>query len=149
MSDIKTFEDLECWRYARELTRRVYTCTVHAVEAKDYGFADQMRRAAISVMNNIAEGFERDTNADTMKFLFIAKASSGEVRSMTYAGLDLGYFTAEQSEVIRELSIRCSKTTWGLIKCLQSKSNWRSISPPQHSVPSPVTFNRICHPCNL
>ena len=138
MGEIKTFEDLECWSYARELTLRVYHCTAHAVEAKDYGFADQMRRAAISVMNNIAEGFERDTNVDTMKFLFIAKASAGEVRSMAYAGLDLGYFTLEQSEEIRQLSIRCSKTTWGLIRSLQSKSNWRSIPPTLN--PSPCTL---------
>ena len=88
-----------------------------------------MRRAAISVMNNIAEGFERDTNVDTMKFLFIAKASAGEVRSMAYAGLDLGYFTPEQSEELKQLCVRCSKTTWGLIKSLQNKSNWRSIPP--------------------
>ena len=76
MSDIRTFEDLECWRFGRELAVLVYRSTATAMSAKDYGFADQMRRAAISVMNNIAEGFERDTNVDTVKFLFIAKASA-------------------------------------------------------------------------
>ncbi len=127
MSDIKTFEDLECWQFGRELAKLVYTRTSVAVDAKDFSFADQMRRAAISVMNNIAEGFERDTNVDVVRFLFMAKASAGEVRSMAYAGLDLGYFTPEQFEEIRQLSIRCSKTTWGLIKSLQGKSNWRSL----------------------
>lgn len=130
MSDIKTFEDLECWQYGRELAVLVYRSTATAIGAKDFSFADQMRRAAISVMNNIAEGFERDTNADAVRFLFMAKASAGEVRSMAYASLDLGYFTPEQFEEIRQLAIRCSKTTWGLIKILQRKSNWRSIPPP-------------------
>ena len=138
MSQIKAFEDLECWQFGRDLAKLVYTHTAAIQEAKDYGFADQMRRATISIMNNIAEGFERDTNVDTMKFLFIAKASAGEVRSMAYAGLDLGYFTLEQSEEIRQLSIRCSKTTWGLIRSLQSKSNWRSIPPTLN--PSPCTL---------
>ena len=109
MSQIKAFEDLECWQFGRDLAKLVYTRTAAIQGSKDYGFADQMRRAAISIMNNIAEGFERDTNVDTTKFLFIAKASAGEVRSMAYAGLDLGYFTLEQSEEIRQLSIRCSK----------------------------------------
>ena len=126
MSDIKAFEDLECWRYARELTTLVYRSTATVLGAKDFSFADQMRRAAISVMNNIAEGYERDTNVDTTRFLFIAKASAGEVRSMSYSGLDLGYFDARTFEEIQQLAIRCSKTTWGLIKSLNSKSNWRS-----------------------
>jgi len=136
MSEIRTFENLECWRYGRELAVLVYRSTATAMDAKDYGFVDQMRRAAISVMNNIAEGFERDTNIDTVKFLFIAKASAGEVRSMAYAGLDLGYFDRGQFEGIYQLSVRCSKTTWGLIKSLQSKSKWRSIPPVRK--PQPV-----------
>lgn len=127
MSEIKTFEDLECWQFGRELTVLVYRSTTTALGAKDYGFADQMRRAAISVMNNIAEGFERDTNVDTVKFLFIAKASAGEVRSMAYAGLDLGYFDQAQFEEIKSLSARCSKTVWGLIKSLKQKPDWRAL----------------------
>ena len=146
MSEIKTFEDLECWQFGRGLAKLVYIRTAAIYGAKDYGFADQMRRAAISVMNNIAEGFERDTNVDTMKFLFIAKASAGEVRSMAYAGLDLGYFTPEQTEEIKQLSIRCSKTTWGLIKSLQRKSNWRAI-PPTTLNPSPIPLQpATCNP---
>ena len=127
MSDIRTFEDLECWQFGRELAVLVYRSTATAMSAKDYGFADQMRRAAISVMNNIAEGFERDTNVDTVKFLFIAKASAGEVRSMAYAGLDLGYFDPAQFEEIKLRSARCSKTVWGLIKSLKLKPDWRSL----------------------
>lgn len=116
MSGIRRFEDLECWQYGRELAKLIYQSTASVIGAKDYGFADQMRRAAISVMNNIAEGFERDTKADTAKFLYISKASAGEVRSMAYAGLDLGYFDANQFEGISQLATRCSKTIWGLIK---------------------------------
>ena len=146
MGEIRKFEDLECWKYGRELVALVYGNTATSISAKDHGFADQMRRAAISVMNNIAEGFERDTNADAMKFLFIAKASAGEVRSMAYAGLDLGYFTLEQSEEIRQLSISCSKTTWGLIRSLQSKPDWRSIPPTLRPAPVPP---QPVPPCNL
>lgn len=123
---INTFEDLECWQFGRQLTSLVYKSTKTAMEQRDFSFADQMRRAAISVMNNIAEGFERDSNVDYARFLYISKASAGEVRSMAYAGLDLGYFTQEQFDQIFELSTRCSKTTWGLIKSVSKKSNWRT-----------------------
>jgi four helix bundle protein len=126
MSDIKTFEDLDCWKYGRELTVLVYKATKSAMQERDFGFADQMRRAAISVMNNIAEGFERDSNVDYARFLYIAKASAGEVRSMAYAGLDLGYFTQPQFDQLFQLSTRCSKTTWGLIKSVTKKSSWRT-----------------------
>ena len=98
--------------------------------AKDFGFSDQMRRASISVMNNIAEGFERDTNTDFVRFLFIAKASAGEVRGMTYAGLDLNYFNEQQFKDIAVLSVRCSKTIWGLIKSLNKKADWRTNPLP-------------------
>lgn len=126
MSEIRTFEDLECWQYGRELTKLVYSYTASVVVVRDYSFADQMRRAVISIMNNIAEGFERDTNTDFVRFLFIAKASAGEVRSMAYAGLDLNYFDEQQFKDITALSIRCSKTIWGLIKSLNKKADWRT-----------------------
>lgn len=126
MGEIKTFEDLECWQFGRQLTVLVYKATKSAIQERDFGFADQMRRASISVMNNIAEGFERDSNVDYARFLYIAKASAGEVRSMAYAGLDLGYFKQDQFDQIHQLATRCSKTTWGLIKSVVKKSSWRT-----------------------
>jgi len=85
---IQRFEDLEAWQIARELTNQIYTITKKESIRRDYGFVDQIRRAVISIMNNIAEGFERGSNKDFVKFLFIARGSAGEVLSMLYVGLD-------------------------------------------------------------
>ena len=74
MSTIQRFEDLLCWQKARELTRGVYKA-LH--DCRDYGFKDQIQRASVSVMSNIAEGFERGTHAEFINYLFIAKGSAG------------------------------------------------------------------------
>lgn len=89
MGSVNSFEELEIWQEARILVKEVYALTS---PINDYGFKDQVRRAVVSVMNNIAEGFERSSNKDFIRFLFIAKTSCGEVRSMLYLGLDLLYF---------------------------------------------------------
>ncbi len=86
MSFAEKFEDLEIWIEARRLNKIVYSSLE---ECRDYSFRDQMRRAALSVMNNISEGFERRTAKDFAHFLDLAKGSAGEVRSMTYAAEDL------------------------------------------------------------
>lgn len=78
--DIKRFEDLDTWQVARELTKRVYSLTRDDLVARDFAFIDQIRRSAVSIMNNIAEGFERGSNKDFAKFVFIARGSAGEVR---------------------------------------------------------------------
>lgn len=82
---IKQFEDLEIWRAARVLVIDVYAIKF----GRDYGLADQIRRASVSVMSNIAEGFERDSKLEFIRFLYIAKGSCGEVRSQLYLALDL------------------------------------------------------------
>jgi four helix bundle protein len=117
------FEDLDCWKVARELSVAVYRTTSGECCRRDYGFCDQIRRAAVSVMNNVAEGFDRGSNKDFVKFLYIARASAAEVRSMTYLGLDLEYFTAEQFDELQALTRRCGGLTWGLIKSLRSRLN--------------------------
>ena len=84
------FEDLKIWQQARELVAQIYFSFGSESRAgQDYGFRNQMTRASLSVMNNIAEGFERSTVRDFAHFLTIAKASAGEVRSMLYAAEDL------------------------------------------------------------
>jgi len=88
---IKNFEDLEIWQLVRYLTQEIYTITKTAQFSKDYGLRDQMQRAAVSIMSNIAEGFERGGNQEFVQFLYIAKGSSGEVRSQLYAALDQNY----------------------------------------------------------
>ena len=117
------FEELDCWKIARVLSVAVYRVTNGERSRRDYGFTDQMRRASVSVMNNIAEGFDRGSNKDFVKFLYIARASAAEVRSMTYLGLDLEYFTEEQFEELQVLSRRCGGATWGLIKSLRPRLN--------------------------
>jgi four helix bundle protein len=123
---IQRFEDLEAWQIARELTNQIYTITKKESICRDFGFVDQIRRAAISIMNNIAEGFERGTNKDFAKYIFIARGSAGEVRSMLYVALDQDYLTGETFKQCHELSIRCSQLCWGLIKHLKKYSNWKT-----------------------
>ncbi len=81
---IKNFEDLEIWKDARLLTKAVYQLTKDVKFAKDFALRDQIRRAAVSVMSNIAEGFERGGNQEFIQFLYVAKASCGEARSQLY-----------------------------------------------------------------
>ncbi|MBI2175020.1 MAG: four helix bundle protein [Candidatus Omnitrophica bacterium] len=88
---IKYFEDLEVWKEARQLARRVYQITQDTAFSRDFGLRDQIRRAAVSVMSNIAEGFERGGYQEFTQFLYVARGSCGEVRSQLYVALDQGY----------------------------------------------------------
>ncbi len=100
---IERFEDVESWKEARLLVRDVYkllsTC-------KDFGFKDQMQRAAVSIMSNIAEGFDRGSNREFIQFLVIARGSVSEVKSLAYAGLDIDYVDANAFKTIVD---RCTK----------------------------------------
>ena len=91
MSKVGQFEDLIAWQKARALTRRIYEITRESAFAKDYGLSGQIQRAAVSVMSNIAEGFERWKRTEFHQFLSIAKSSCAEVRSQLYVALDVGY----------------------------------------------------------
>jgi len=94
------FEDLEVWKTARELTNRIYGITADGSFSKDYGLRDQIRRAAVSIMSNIAEGYERGGNQELIQFLSIAKGSSGEVRSQLYVAMDQEYIDKRKSELL-------------------------------------------------
>ena len=120
----RTFEDLQAWQCGRGLARRIYQLTHKERLAKDYGLRDQLRRAAVSAMSNVAEGFERGSNRDFVKFLFIAKSSAGEVRSLLYVALDQQYITKEEFEETKECSLDVTRTIWGLIKSLRNKVDW-------------------------
>lgn len=112
---IGKFEDIIAWQKAKELTKSIYK----KFEAcRDFGFKDQIQRAAVSIMNNIAEGFERKTNKELGNFLFIAKGSCGELRSMLYLALELDYIPKQEYEKLNNLSLEISKITSGLIKTL-------------------------------
>jgi four helix bundle protein len=122
MPEIRRFEDLEAWKLARELTNRIYSLTREGAVVRDFGFIDQIRRAAVSVMSNIAEGFDRGSNKDFVKFLFIARGSAAEVRSLLYVALDQGYVTDTQFAECRDVCIRSGQIIWGLIRSLRNKS---------------------------
>jgi four helix bundle protein len=91
MSGISTFEDIEAWQKARELTRAIYALSNDGPFARDFGLRDQVRRASVSIMSNIAEGFERGGDKEFFQFASCAKGSSGEVRAQLYVALDAGY----------------------------------------------------------
>jgi four helix bundle protein len=119
------FEASDAWQVARKLTNRVYALTRSEGFSKDFSLVDQIRRASVSVMSNIAEGSERDSNKDYIRCLFIAKASAGETRSVLYVALDQDYITQEQFRGALDLCRRSSQLIWGLIKYLRKNSNKR------------------------
>lgn len=88
---IERFEDLIAWQKARALTRGIYQLTRQGSFAKDFGLSGQIQRAAVSIMSNIAEGFERGSRGEFHQFLSVAKASCAEVRSQLYVAFDVGH----------------------------------------------------------
>jgi len=112
---INKFEDIISWQKAKVLTVGIYKIFK---ECKDYGFRDQIRRASVLIMNNIAEGFERKSDAEFKRFLYIAKGSCGEVRLMIYLAYDFEYMSKEEARKYYDLSQEISKLISGLIKTL-------------------------------
>jgi len=117
MATVRQFEDLLCWKKARELTREIYKALR---DCRDHGFKDQIQRASVSVMSNIAEGFERGTRAEFINYLFIAKGSCGEVRCQLYIALDNGYLNDETFKRLNSLSADCSVLIWRFIQSIKT-----------------------------
>lgn len=117
---VKYFEDLEVWKLAREITKQIYALTKKKAFAKDYGLVDQIRRASVSVMSNISEGFERGGNQEFRQFLYVAKGSCGEVRCQLYVALDQNYITEKEMveivEKLKKLSIMLNNLIQSLKK---------------------------------
>lgn len=111
-----TFESLRVWHDARNLTLAIYQATKQKTFIGDRSLRDQIRRAAISVMSNIAEGCERDGPKEFLQFLRIAKGSAGEVRSQLYAAQDLGYIPAESAAALRQKAIIVTRQIAALIR---------------------------------
>ncbi len=115
----KSFEEMDMWKKARELVKFIYQITRNKEFCKDFSLVDQIRRAAVSVMSNIAEGFERGSNTEFIQFLYIAKGSCGEVRTQLYAALDQMYISGAEFEAGKELCINISGQISGLIQYLK------------------------------
>jgi four helix bundle protein len=113
---IEKFEEIIAWQKGKELTLIIY---IVFKKCKDFSFKNQIERASVSIMNNIAEGFERRTNKELTNFLFIAKGSSGEVRSMLNLGLELGYIAKKDFEEMYNLTLEISRLLSGFIKSLE------------------------------
>jgi four helix bundle protein len=115
---IGRFEEIEAWQLARELTRKVYALTNKSKFARDYGLMRQIQNAAGSAMNNIAEGFDSDTNAEFLRFLRYAKRSCSEVQSELYIALDQKYISETEFQDVYEHASRTRATIRGFIKYL-------------------------------
>ena len=102
------------WQKARELTRAIYRITRHGAFAKDFGLSGQMQRASVSIMSNIAEGFERGSRGEFHQFLSTAKASCAEVRSTLYVALDVGYLNQSDFNQLMTQSEEVARITGGL-----------------------------------
>jgi len=115
----KRFEDLPVWQKARNLVVRIYKVTQQGKFARDYSLVAQIRRSSISVPCNIAEGFERGSRKEFMQFLYIAKASAGELRSQLLIASDLGYLEEKISTDLRSEIIQTSEQLGALIAALK------------------------------
>ena len=119
MATFQKFEDIEAWQRARKLTREIYTVSNENPFSKDFGLRDQIRKASVSVMSNIAEGFERGGTKEFIQFLSIAKGSSGELRSQLYVALDQGYLKEEMFDRLLVTALETSRMISGLINYLR------------------------------
>ncbi len=121
MATIDRYEDIEAWQMARELTKRIYAVTNDGQWNRDFGLRDQIRRAAVSIMSNIAEGFERGGRTEFARFLAIAKGSAGEVRCQLYVALDVGYIDQAVFDGLVALTERTSGKIAGFSNYLKGR----------------------------
>ncbi|MBM3126797.1 MAG: four helix bundle protein [Chloroflexi bacterium] len=127
MSTAKRFEELDVWQGARELTNLIYGFSSEGVFSRDFGLRDQMRRASVSIMSNIAEGFEGQSQAVFIRYLAHAKGSAGELRAQWYIAKDQGYINDEEFNTSFSLVEICSKQIARLIQYLESQPNSRRV----------------------
>lgn len=145
---IKNFEEIEAWQMARELTKAVYAVVQSSSFSHDFGLRDQIRRASVSIMANIAEGFERDGNKEFVQYLSQAKGSSAEVRSHLYVALDARYIDQQTFDTLSNLTVRIGKALACFIKHLRSsdlsgikfRHETRNLKPETRN-PKPETRN--------
>jgi len=118
MGTIKRFEDIKSWQNARILTQLVYQLSSEEVFSRDFSLKDQIRRSAISIMSNIAEGFESHTQPLFVKYLGLARASAGELRSQVYIAFDLKYITDEELKKLLDIAEKVSRQIFRFVQYL-------------------------------
>ncbi len=121
MSKIDRFEDLDCWKKSRELVNLIFDICENQMKNKDFSTQDQIKRAALSTMNNIAEGFGRYSNKEFIRFLEYSAASSMEIRSMLYILSDRKYIDENEFEKCYKITNDLTNITLGLIRYLKTK----------------------------
>lgn len=128
---VRNFEDLKIWQAAKQLSKQVYTVTSIEKYHRDYSLVDQTRRAAVSVMANIAEGFERENNKEFIQYLYIAKGSCGELRSHVWIAEELAFLSAKEGSSLRSEAAGLSIMIAKLISYLKTSP----IKGTKHKVP--------------
>ena len=118
---IEKFEDLEAWKQARKLVSLIYTATREKSIARDYGLCSQIQRAGVSIMSNVAEGFERSHVAEKLQFYNVARSSSGEVRSLTYVIEDNYAELKDTAKELRERTMEVGRVTSGLVSSTERR----------------------------
>ncbi len=148
MGTVKRFEDFEVWKAARVLANLVYDLTEAPAFRKDFGLCDQLRRAAVSVLSNIAEGFERGVDTEFCRFLVIAKGSAGEVRAQLYLALDRKFAPEDAIRKTGAQAILVSRNLSNFIAYLKrsiddskKKPTRKSSAKQIHIAPSPDPFD--------
>lgn len=127
MPTIIRFEEIDAWKTARELTRMIYGLTEQGQFAKDFGLKNQIQRASVSVMSNIAEGFESRTQAQFLEYLGRSKASAGEVRCQLYIAVDLKYLSQEQFKQVFDLADKSSRQIARFMDYLETHPQSRRV----------------------
>lgn len=118
---IESFEDLRVWQSGIELVKQIYLLTGDGELKRDFGLRDQLRRAAVSIPTNIAEGFERSSRKEYLLFLNIAKGSAGELRSLLRVALDVGYLEESKHDHLRESVVILSRSLSNQIKSIKAR----------------------------
>ena len=122
MGTVRQFEELEVWRESKTFVKAIYLITGEGLFSRDFGLRDQLRRASVSIMSNIAEGFERGTNKEFTQFLHIAKGSAGEARSLLHVASDVGYVNQKTFADLNASVVSISRRLSNFIKYLQRPS---------------------------
>lgn len=146
MATFQSLEEIEAWQKARGLTREVYIISNHGSFSRDFALRDQIRRASVSIMSNIGEGFERSGTAEFVQFLAMAKGSTGEVISHIYVAADQGYITKEEADRLLGLAGETGRMIGGLMTYLRKSgirgAKYKLARNPKLAVhPKPETRN--------